>query len=48
MEAQALLAALIPQLCEDVSAEGGSLDDVVVALLRIPHREAIVVARGDG
>ena len=47
MECQIILSTRLGQLCDDVLAVG-RVHDVVVALLRVPHRKTIVVARSEG
>ena len=44
MECQIILSTRLGQLCDDVLSVG-RVHDVVVALLRVPHRKAVVVAR---
>ena len=46
MQAQSLAVALVGQLLENVAAVG-RVHDVVVALLRVPHGEAVVVTCGE-
>ena len=44
MECQIILSTRLGQLCHHVLTVG-RVHDVVVALLRVPHRKAVVVAR---
>ncbi len=47
MELYALLVALIGELAQDVALERCGIDDIVVALVSVPHRESVVVACGE-
>ena len=47
MECQIILSTRLGQLCHDVLSIG-RMHDVIVALPRVPHREAVVVARSEG
>ena len=47
MELDALLVAFVGQFFNQIPFKRRGIDDIIVRLLRVEHREAVVVARGD-
>ena len=47
MQFDALLVALLGKFLYDIAPEWGCINNVVVALLRVPHRETVMVTAGE-
>ena len=48
MQFDAMALAGVGKFLEDVTLEGGGIDDIIVADCTLEHRETVVMARGDG